>query len=54
MPGQIVMARLGLIGVPVYKVEYACASGSSAFQLAVQALRAGACDIALALPAPTI
>ncbi|RZI96806.1 MAG: thiolase family protein, partial [Haliea sp.] len=32
-------------------VENACASGSSAFHLAVQALRAGSCDIALAVGA---
>ncbi len=51
VPGQVVLARFGLVGVPVYNIENACASGSSAFQLAVQALRAGACDVALALGA---
>lgn len=47
--GPIAMRRLGVEGVPVFTVENACASGSSAFHLAVQALRAGACDIALAV-----
>jgi acetyl-CoA acetyltransferase len=51
VPGQVVFARLGLVGLPVYNVENACASGTSAFQLAVQSLRAGACDVAVALGA---
>lgn len=51
VPGQIVLGKLGLVGLPVWNVENACASGTSAFQLAVQALRAGACDVALALGA---
>jgi acetyl-CoA acetyltransferase len=49
VPGQVVLTELGLTSLPVYNVENACASGTSAFQLAVQALRAGACDIALAI-----
>jgi acetyl-CoA acetyltransferase len=51
VPGQVVFARLGLVGLPVYNVENACASGTSAFQLAVQAIRAGSCEVALALGA---
>lgn len=51
VPGQVVFARIGLVGLPVYNVENACASGTSAFQMAIQALRAGACDVALALGA---
>lgn len=51
VPGQVVFAKLGLVGLPVFNVENACASGTSAFQLAVQALRAGSCDVALALGA---
>jgi acetyl-CoA acetyltransferase len=51
IPGQVLFAKIGLVGLPVYNVENACASGTSAFQLAVQALRAGACDVALALGA---
>jgi len=49
IPGPIAARRSGIEGVPVYSVENACASGSSAFNLAVLALEAGACDIALAL-----
>lgn len=51
VPGQILMSKLGLSGIPMWNIENACASGTSAFQLAVQALRSGACDVALALGA---
>jgi len=51
VPGPIAMRRLGIADVPVFTVENACASGSSAFHLAVQALLAGSCDIALAIGA---
>ncbi|MFN5454807.1 thiolase family protein [Bradyrhizobium sp.] len=51
VPGQVAFARFGLSGIPVYNVENACATGTSAFQMAVQALRAGACDIAIAVGA---
>ncbi len=51
IPGPIAMRRLGIEGIPVFTVENACASGSSAFNLATLALQAGACDIALAFGA---
>lgn len=51
VPGQVLLARLGFSALPVWNVENACASGTSALQLAVQALRAGACDVALAFGA---
>jgi acetyl-CoA acetyltransferase len=51
IPGPIAMRRLGIEGIPVFTVENACASGSSAFNLATMALRAGSCDIALAIGA---
>lgn len=51
VPGQVVLNKVGVTGIPIWNVENACASGTSAFQLAVQALRAGACDVALALGA---
>ncbi|AZD73446.1 MULTISPECIES: thiolase family protein [Pseudomonas] len=49
IPGQVVCSKIGIEGVPVYNVENACASGSTAVHLAVQSLRAGATDVALAL-----
>jgi acetyl-CoA acetyltransferase len=48
IPGQVVFAKIGIEGIPVYNVENACASGSSAFNLAVQSLKAGTTDVALA------
>ena len=51
IPGQVVFAKIGIEGIPIYNVENACASGSSAFNLAVQSLKAGTTDVALALGA---
>lgn len=51
VPGQVLLGKLGYTGRPLWNVENACASGTSAFQLAVQALRAGSCDVALAIAA---
>ncbi len=49
IPGQVVLAKLGLHSIPIFNVENACASGSSAVHLAVQSLKAGATDVALAI-----
>ncbi len=51
IPGQVIFSKIGIEGIPIYNVENACASGSTAFNLAVQSLRAGTADIALALGA---
>ena len=51
IPGQVVMGSIGLPQVPVINVENACASGTSAFHLAVQAVSAGSADVALAIGA---
>ncbi|WP_339673951.1 thiolase family protein [uncultured Zhongshania sp.] len=51
VPGQIVLSKNGLEGIPIFNIENACASGSSGFHLAVQMLRAGSCDVALAIGA---
>ncbi len=51
IPGQVVCSKIGIDAIPIYNVENACASGSTAFHLALQSLRAGACDVALALGA---
>jgi acetyl-CoA acetyltransferase len=51
IPGQVVFAKIGIEGIAVYNVENACASGSSAVNLAVQSLKAGTTDVALALGA---
>ncbi len=51
IPGQVVFSKIGLEGIPVFNVENACASGSTAVHLAVQSLKADACDVALAIGA---
>ncbi len=51
IPGQVVFSRIGIEGIPVFNVENACASGSSAVNLAAQSLKAGVTDVALALGA---
>lgn len=51
IPGQVVLSRLGVEGVPVYNIDNGCAAGSSAFALAVQSLKAGSADVALAIGA---
>ncbi|HRH86767.1 MAG TPA: thiolase family protein [Rubrivivax sp.] len=49
--GQVALRSMGLEGIPVYNLENACASASSAFNLAVQAVRAGEVEVALAVGA---
>lgn len=51
IPGQVVFSKIGIHSIPVFNVENACASGSSAVHLAVQSLKAGVADVALALGA---
>src|SRR5262245_21766100 len=49
IPGQVALLPLGIQGVPMVNVENACATGSTAFHLAVRHLRVGDADIALAV-----
>ena len=49
--GEIALRALGLSSIPIFNVENACASGSSALNLAVQFIRAGDGDVALAVGA---
>ncbi len=49
--GQIILNSAGLQGVPVVNVENGCASGGTAFNLALQSVKSGSCDIALAIGA---
>jgi acetyl-CoA acetyltransferase len=49
--GQIALRSMGIGQIPVVNVENACASGSSALNLAVNFLKAGDGDIALAVGA---
>lgn len=47
--GQIALRDMGIEGIPVINVENACASGSTALNLAAQFLKAGEGDVALAV-----
>lgn len=49
--GQVALRAMGIGGIPVINVENACASASTAFNLAVQFLKAGQGDIVLAVGA---
>jgi acetyl-CoA acetyltransferase len=51
IPGQVVLSKVGIEGIPIFNIENACASGSAAFNLAVQSLKAGTTDVALAIGA---
>lgn len=47
--GQAALYRVGINGIPIFNVNNNCASGSSAFALAVQALDSGQLDCVLAM-----
>ncbi len=49
--GQIALRAMGIGRIPVVNIENACASGSSAFVLACNHVRAGAGEVALAIGA---
>ena len=51
IPGQVVLSKIGVEGIAVFNIENACASGTSAFHLAVQSVKAASSDIALAIGA---
>lgn len=47
--GQVSLKAIGLAGMPIFNIENACASGSSALHLAVQYVRAGTARCVLAI-----
>jgi acetyl-CoA acetyltransferase len=49
--GEIALRSMGIGAIPIVNVENACASGSTAFNAAVNYLRAGQADVALAVGA---
>jgi len=44
-----VLSKIGIEGIPIFNIDNGCAAGSSAVHLAIQGLRAGATDVALAI-----
>src|SRR5262245_40498372 len=49
--GQAALRHTGLLGIPIFNVENACASAASAFHLAWMAVASGQYDVALAVGA---
>ena len=49
--GQLALRSAGFSGIPIFNVENACASASTAFHLACAHLRAGCADVVLAVGA---
>jgi acetyl-CoA acetyltransferase len=49
--GQVMLREVGIEGIPIFNIENACASSSSALHLAWQAASTGACDVVLCLGA---
>ncbi|TMM15558.1 MAG: thiolase family protein [Actinobacteria bacterium] len=47
--GQQLQKQLGQTGVPVYNVANACATGATALRTAIMAIKAGECDMGLAV-----
>lgn len=47
--GQRLQKQIGQTGIPVYNVVNACATGATAVRVAMMAIKAGECDMALAV-----
>ncbi len=47
--GQMVQKQIGQSGIPVYNVANACATGATALRTVVMSLKAGECDMGLAV-----
>jgi len=47
--GQQIQKQVGQTGIPVYNVANACATGATALRTAVMAVKAGECDLGLAV-----
>src|SRR3982751_4403958 len=47
--GQQLQKQIGQTGIPVYNVANACATGATALRTAVMSVKAGECDMGLAV-----
>jgi acetyl-CoA acyltransferase len=47
--GQNIQKQVGQTGIPVYNVANACATGATALRTVIMALKAGECDVGLAV-----
>lgn len=49
IPGQVALRSMGFQSIPIFNIEGACASSSTALYLAAMAIKSGSCDIAIAV-----
>src|SRR3974390_779287 len=47
--GQMLQKQIGQTGIPVFNVSNACATGATALRTAIMAVKAGECDMGLAV-----
>ena len=47
--GQALQKQIGQTGIPVYNVSNVCATGATALRTAIMAIKAGECDMGLAV-----
>ena len=47
--GQMIQKQIGQTGIPVFNVANACATGATALRTAIMAIKAGECDLGLAV-----
>src|SRR3954447_16873639 len=47
--GQLLQKQIGQTGIPVFNVGNACATGATALRVAIMAIKAGECDMGLAV-----
>jgi acetyl-CoA acetyltransferase len=47
--GQMLQKQIGQTGIPVFNVANACATGATALRTAIMAIKAGECDVGLAV-----
>jgi acetyl-CoA acetyltransferase len=47
--GQMLQKQIGQTGIPVFNVQNACATGATALRTAIMAIKAGECDMGLAV-----
>src|SRR5215475_1320883 len=47
--GQAIQKQAGQTGIPVYNVSNACATGATALRTAIMSVKAGECDMGLAV-----
>jgi len=47
--GQVLQKQIGQTGIPVYNVQNACATGATALRTVIMAIKAGECDMGLAV-----